>query len=90
MRVVMTEQVAIKYSGVEKGEVLPMVLQVRTGAVDRGASIRDFSQYMEEVASLPLAPSWTPPPFLTSSLARSLARPLPSSLPRSLPRSVPH
>ena len=40
---------AIKYSGVEQGEVLPMVLEVRTGAVDRGASVRDFSQYVDEV-----------------------------------------
>lgn len=43
------EQVAIKYSGVQDGQVLPIVLQVRTGAVDRGACIRDFSQYQDEV-----------------------------------------
>jgi hypothetical protein len=42
-------QVAIKYSGVKDGEMLPIVLQVRTGAVDRGACIRDFSQYQSEV-----------------------------------------
>jgi hypothetical protein len=44
--------VAIKYSGVRDGEMLPIVLQVRTGAVDRGACIRDFSQYQDEVRSL--------------------------------------
>jgi hypothetical protein len=45
----MARQVAIKYSGVKDGKLLPIVLQVRTGAVDRGACIRDFSQYQSEV-----------------------------------------
>jgi hypothetical protein len=45
----MSGQVAIKYSGVVDGEMLPIVLEIRTGAVDRGASIRDFSQYQAEV-----------------------------------------
>ena len=39
----------MKYSIAEKGQALPMVLEVRTGAVDRGAYIRDFSQYRDEV-----------------------------------------
>jgi hypothetical protein len=41
----MARQVAIKYSGVKDCKLLPIVLQVRTGAVDRCACIRDFSQY---------------------------------------------
>jgi hypothetical protein len=48
---VMSGQVAIKYSasGLVDGDMLPIVLEIRTGAVDRGASICDFSQYQDEV-----------------------------------------
>jgi hypothetical protein len=52
-------QVAIKYSGVKDSQALPMVLVIRTGAVDRGACVRDFSQYVEEVEYL-----WLPGSFL--------------------------
>ncbi len=52
-------QVAIKYSGVKDDQALPMVLVIRTGAVDRGACVRDFSQYVEEVEYL-----WLPGSFL--------------------------
>ena len=54
-----TLQTAINYSGVKSHEVLPIVLQIRTGAVDRGACIRDFSQYEDEVEHL-----WVPGSFL--------------------------
>ena len=36
-----------------------MVLQIRSSAVDRGACVRDYSQYMEEVEYL-----WVPGSFL--------------------------
>ncbi len=52
-------QVAIQYSGVEKGHALPMVLEIRPGAVDRGACVQEFSQYKEEVEYL-----WVPGSFL--------------------------
>ncbi len=52
-------QVAIKYSGVKDSQALPMVLVIRTGAVDRGACVRDFSQYVDEVEYL-----WLPGSFL--------------------------
>ena len=68
------KEVAIDYSEVRKkadgdenaqdwrGTVrglLPMVLVVRVSAVDRGACIRDFSQYMQEVEYL-----WVPGSYL--------------------------
>ena len=52
-------QVAIRYSGLAAGKALPIVLEVRTGAVDRGACVRDFSQYVDEVEYL-----WVPGSFL--------------------------
>jgi ankyrin repeat protein len=51
--------VALQYSGAAEGRPLPTVLQIRTGAVDRGACVRDFSQYQGEVEYL-----WTPCCFL--------------------------
>jgi hypothetical protein len=41
-------KVAIQYSGVNEKKPLPMVLQMRVRSVDRGACIRDFSQYPSE------------------------------------------
>ena len=40
--------VAISYSGVNEKKPVPIVLEIRVGAVDRGASIKDFSQYPQE------------------------------------------
>ena len=37
--------IAIQYSGVKEGRPAAMVLVLRTGATDRGASIQAFSQY---------------------------------------------
>jgi hypothetical protein len=39
---------ATQYSGVKEGAPLPMILELEVGSVDRGASIRDFSQYPDE------------------------------------------
>jgi hypothetical protein len=41
-------RVAISYSGVNEKKPLPMVLQMQVRSVDRGACIRDFSQYPSE------------------------------------------
>ena len=38
-----------QYSGAGQGKPLPMVLVTRTGAIDRGACIKDLSQYPGEV-----------------------------------------
>ena len=40
--------VAISYSGIEEKKPVPIVLEIRVGAVDRGASIQNFSQYPQE------------------------------------------
>jgi hypothetical protein len=50
-------EVALQYSGVEEGKPKATVLVIRTGAVDRGACLRDFSQYPaeEEYLWLPLS-----------------------------------
>jgi hypothetical protein len=39
---------ATQYSGVKERAPLPMILELEVGSVDRGASIRDFSQYPHE------------------------------------------
>ena len=41
-------EVAISYSGAKDKKPVPMVLEIRVGAVDRGACIKDFSQYPQE------------------------------------------
>jgi hypothetical protein len=41
--------VALAYSGVDEHKPLPTVFEIRVGAVDRGACIRDFSQYPGEI-----------------------------------------
>ena len=38
-----------QYSGVGSDAPLPMLLSMRSGAIDRGACIKDFSQYPGEV-----------------------------------------
>jgi hypothetical protein len=52
-------EVALRYSGVEQGRPRPAVLVMRAGAVDRGACIREFSQYPGEMEYL-----WVPCSFL--------------------------
>jgi hypothetical protein len=44
--------VALQYSGAAEGRPLPMVLEMVVGPVDRGACIRDLSQYPKEVEYL--------------------------------------
>ena len=44
-------ETAIEYSGVGEGKPLPMVIQTRTSSIDRGACIKEFSQYPAEVQS---------------------------------------
>jgi ankyrin repeat protein len=47
-----SKQVAIDYCGINKLKPLPLVLAIRVGAADRGACIREFSQYVTEVEHL--------------------------------------
>jgi hypothetical protein len=47
-----SKQIAINYCGINADKPLPLVLAVRVGAADRGACIRDFSQYPSEVEYL--------------------------------------
>ena len=42
-------ETAIEYSGVGDGKPLPMVIQTKTTSIDRGACIKEFSQYPGEV-----------------------------------------
>jgi len=54
--------IAIQYSGAKEGKPLAMVLEIQVGAVDRGACIRDFSQYPAEVEYL-----WVPCSYIEPS-----------------------
>ena len=47
---------AIDYSGAGEGRPLPMMITTRVGAIDRGACIKELSQYPTEVR-LPYPPS---------------------------------
>jgi hypothetical protein len=47
-----TKQVAIDYSGINSKKPLPLLLSFKVGAADRGACIKDFSRYPEEVEYL--------------------------------------
>ena len=47
-----SKQVAISYSGLSKHKPLPIVLAIQVGAADRGACIKNFSQYPSEVEYL--------------------------------------
>jgi hypothetical protein len=40
----------VQYSGVGEGKPLPTLLVTVTGAIDRGACIKELSQYPEEVS----------------------------------------
>ncbi len=46
------KQVAVDYSGINESKPLPLVLALRVGAADRGACIREFSQYPAEIEYL--------------------------------------
>ena len=47
----MIKNAAAQYSGAGQSKPLPMVLATVTGAIDRGACIKDLSQYPAEVAA---------------------------------------
>jgi len=42
-------ETAVEYSGAGEGKPLPMVIQTRASSIDRGACIKDLSQYPQEV-----------------------------------------
>ncbi len=42
-------ETAVEYSGAGEGKPLPMVIQTRASSIDRGACIKDLSQYPGEV-----------------------------------------
>ena len=44
-------ETAVEYSGVGEGKPLPMAIETRASSIDRGACIRDLSQYPGEVKS---------------------------------------
>ena len=50
-------ETAVEYSGAGEGKPLPMVIQTRASSVDRGACIKELSQYPGEVRPEPLARS---------------------------------
>jgi hypothetical protein len=54
--------IAIQYSGAKEGRPLAMVMEIPVGSVDRGACIRDFSQYPAEVEYL-----WVPCSYIEPS-----------------------
>ena len=47
-------ETAVEYSGAGEGKPLPMVIQTRASSIDRGACIKDLSQYPGEVKPEPL------------------------------------
>jgi hypothetical protein len=55
-------ETAVEYSGAGEGRPLPMVIQTRASSIDRGACIKDFSQYPGEVRPQP--PACAVPRFL--------------------------
>jgi hypothetical protein len=48
-------ETAVEYSGAGEGRPLPMVIQTRASSIDRGACIKELSQYPGEVGPAPLA-----------------------------------
>ena len=46
-------ETAVEYSGAGEGKPLPMVIQTRASSIDRGACIKDLSQYPGEVKPEP-------------------------------------
>jgi hypothetical protein len=59
-----SREAAIEYSGVGEGKPLPMVIQTRVSSIDRGACIKELSQYPGEVHA---------PLYLIFLLARDLS-----------------
>ena len=59
------KSVALQYSGVREGRPRATVLVITCGAVDRGACIREFSQYPSEIEYL-----WLPCSFVQPSGSR--------------------
>jgi hypothetical protein len=55
------KQVALDFSGVRENKPRPMILEFRPTAVDRGASVQDFSQYPREEETLYLPCSYVQP-----------------------------
>lgn len=55
------KKVALDFSGVRENKPFPMVLEFRPTAVDRGASVQDFSQYPGEQETLYLPCSYVQP-----------------------------
>ena len=47
-----SKQVALNYTGINSDKPLPLLLAMRLGAADRGACVRDFSQYATEMEYL--------------------------------------
>jgi hypothetical protein len=73
-------QVALQYSGAKEGRPLPMVLEMAVGPVDRGACIRELSQYPKELEYLYLPMSFVSPdgaPRFTISAAGHCVRVIP-------------
>jgi hypothetical protein len=60
-------EIALQYSGVKEGLPRAMVLVIQTGAVDRGACLREYSQYPGEDEYL-----WLPLSFLQPNGRRSV------------------
>ena len=48
MSTTLDKRVAEKYSGVKEGKPFPLIFEIVSGAVDRGAMISEFSQYPAE------------------------------------------
>jgi hypothetical protein len=68
-------QVAMQFSGVAERRPLPMLLEIVVGPVDRGACIRELSQYPEQIEYLYLPMSFVSPngaPRFTISRAAGL------------------
>jgi ankyrin repeat protein len=62
-----SREVAVQYSGVKEGRPHAMLFEIQVSSVDRGACIREFSQYPGEEEYL-----WVPCSFLEPSGEQSL------------------
>ena len=56
------KEIAIQYSGAVEEKPVPTILEIETNAVDRGASLKEFSQYPKEEEFL-----WLPCSYLSAS-----------------------
>jgi hypothetical protein len=63
-------ETAVEYSGAGEGRPLPMVIQTRASSIDRGACIKDLSQYPGEV--MVQSPACAVPRFLVACAVPSL------------------